>query len=70
MNSMKTILGKQKEFFFNNNTIDINFRLENLKKLKRVLKDNEDVLLKALKRIWENLILRDMLQSLEWFMKR
>lgn len=50
MNSMETILGKQKEFFFNNNTIDINFRLENLKKLKRVLKDNEDVLLKALKK--------------------
>ncbi|MDP7430709.1 MAG: aldehyde dehydrogenase, partial [Flavobacteriales bacterium] len=38
------IVNKQKAFFNYNSTKEINFRIETLKKLKRLLKENEDKL--------------------------
>lgn len=43
-------INKMKEFFNSNSTKDINFRLEQLKKLKQVILDNEEFLMSALKR--------------------
>ena len=42
------IVTQQKNFFNSNSTKDINFRIENLKKLKRILKENEDKLYAAI----------------------
>lgn len=50
MNDINLIFNKQKEFFNLGKTKDINFRIEVLKKLKRVIKENEDKILEALKR--------------------
>lgn len=50
MNDINLIFNKQKEFFNLGKTKDINFRIEALKKLKRVIKENEDKILEALKR--------------------
>lgn len=48
---MKDILdtfNNQKELFYSAKTKDINFRINNLKKLKKVIKENEDKILDAL----------------------
>lgn len=50
MNDINLIFNKQKEFFNLGKTKDINFRIEALKKLKKVIKENEDKILEALKR--------------------
>lgn len=50
MNDINLIFNKQKEFFNLGKTKDINFRIEVLKKLKKVIKENEDKILEALKR--------------------
>ena len=47
MNS-KQILINQRKFFNSNKTKDISFRIKQLKKLKRLLKENEDLLYKAI----------------------
>lgn len=48
MESINIIFNKQKEFFYTNKTKDINYRINTLKKLKSVIKDNEDKILNAL----------------------
>lgn len=45
---MHNILEKQKEFFKSGKTLDINFRIEYLKKLKTAIKNNENEILEAL----------------------
>ncbi len=45
---MEQIVKKQREFFNTNATKDIDFRKSQLKKLKKVLKDNEDLLNEAI----------------------
>lgn len=50
MNDINLIFNKQKEFFNLGKTKDINFRIEALKKLKKVIKENEDKILESLKR--------------------
>ena len=50
MSDVKSIFNKQKEFFYLGKTNDINFRIDNLKKLKQVIKKNEDKILYALKK--------------------
>ena len=50
MNDINLIFNKQKEFFNLGKTKDINFRIEALKKLKKVIKETEDKILEALKR--------------------
>ena len=50
MSDVKSIFNKQKEFFYLGKTNDINFRIDNLKKLKQVIKKNEDKILQALKK--------------------
>lgn len=47
MNS-KEILQKQRDFFNSNETKNIDFRIKQLKKLKQLLKENEDLLYKAI----------------------
>ena len=42
------ILNQQKGFFNSNTTKDVNFRIETLKKLKHILKENEDKLYTAI----------------------
>ena len=42
------ILNQQKGFFNSNSTKDVNFRIETLKKLKHILKENEDKLYTAI----------------------
>ena len=42
------IVNQQKGFFNSNSTKDVNFRIETLKKLKRILKENEDKLYTAI----------------------
>ena len=46
---MKKILEKQQEFFKSGNTLDIKYRLDFLKKLRQVIKENEASIAKALK---------------------
>lgn len=49
MGELDKVLQKQKEFYGTGKTKDINFRLDNLKKLKEVIKRNEEDILEALK---------------------
>lgn len=49
MGNLEDILKKQKEFFNTRKTKDIDFRISNLKKLKDIIKKNEDRILEALK---------------------
>lgn len=48
MESINIIFNKQKEFFYTNKTKDIHYRINTLKKLKSIIKDNEDEILNAL----------------------
>lgn len=50
MNYIKSVFNKQKEFFNSGKTKDINFRIDNLKKLNKLIKINEDKILEALKK--------------------
>ena len=50
MNDLKLVFNRQKELFNLRKTNDINFRINNLKKLKQVIKENEDKVLDALKK--------------------
>lgn len=50
MEDIEIIFKKQKKFFSTGKTIDINYRIQNLKKLKNIIKDNEDKILEALKK--------------------
>lgn len=50
MSDVKSVFNKQKEFFYLGKTNDINFRIDNLKRLKQVIKKNEDKILDALKK--------------------
>lgn len=47
---MHNILEKQKEFFKSGKTLDIKFRIEYLKKLKKAIKNNELAIFEALRR--------------------
>lgn len=49
MGNLEEVLKKQKRFFDTRKTKDIDFRINNLKKLKEVIKKNEDRILEALK---------------------
>lgn len=49
MKDIELIFNEQKEFFNSGRTKDIEYRLEILKKLKMVIKENEQIILKALK---------------------
>lgn len=46
--STKTLIDQQREFFESNATRDIEFRIEQLKKLKKAIQENEEVLYAAL----------------------
>ncbi len=46
--NLQKLLSDQKEFFLTNKTKDISFRIEQLKKFKSVLKNNEESLLEAI----------------------
>jgi len=50
MEYIQTILSNQRAFFLNGNTVDYEFRKSQLEKLKKVLKDNENKIFRALKR--------------------
>ncbi|MDU1075584.1 aldehyde dehydrogenase family protein, partial [Clostridium sp.] len=50
MNNIKDIILKQKNYYLSGKTKDINFRIDNLKKLKRLIKENEEIILDALKK--------------------
>lgn len=44
------ILEKQRKFFKSNRTLDINFRINVLKKLKNIIIENDELIYKALKK--------------------
>ncbi|MCE5221169.1 MAG: aldehyde dehydrogenase [Clostridium sp.] len=46
----KELVNKQKEYFHKGRQLDINFRKENLIKLKRIIKDNEQWIINAVKK--------------------
>ena len=48
MEAINIIFNKQKEFFYTNKTKNINYRINTLKKLKSIIKENEDKILDAL----------------------
>ena len=50
MGYLEEVLDEQKKFFRTNKTKDVNFRIEQLKKLKSIIKENEDRILEALKK--------------------
>lgn len=50
MGDLENILIKQKEFYKSKKTLDVDFRIDKLKKLKIVLKNNENKILEALKK--------------------
>ena len=41
MNNIQDIFNKQKNYFYSDKTKDINFRINTLKKLKFIIKENE-----------------------------
>ena len=45
INDLDLVLEKQKEYFNSGVTLDVNFRIEMLKKLYKAIKDNEPILL-------------------------
>ena len=49
MDTIKDLINNQKNFFESNKTKDINFIIKNLKKLKKIVKDNEEEILNSLK---------------------
>ncbi|MBS5306312.1 MAG: aldehyde dehydrogenase [Clostridium sp.] len=48
MENILNIFNSQKEFFYSNKTKDINYRINNLKKLKNLIKENEQDIMDAL----------------------
>lgn len=48
LEKIKKIVDKQRKFFYTNQTLDIDFRIAQLQKLKQALIDNEELLEKAL----------------------
>ncbi|MCF0148885.1 MAG: aldehyde dehydrogenase [Clostridium sp.] len=48
MEEILNIFNKQKEYFNTNETLDINFRINTLKKLKMIIKENEELIIEAL----------------------
>lgn len=48
MSLVQEILNEQKSFFNTNKTKDVEFRIENLKKLKSIIEENEDRIIEAL----------------------
>lgn len=50
MGYLEEVIEEQKKFFKTNKTKDVNFRIEQLKKLKLIIKENEDRILEALKK--------------------
>ncbi|WP_291650542.1 aldehyde dehydrogenase [Clostridium sp.] len=48
MDKILNTFNNQKEFFYSNKTKDINFRINNLKKLKNIIKENEQDIMDAL----------------------
>jgi aldehyde dehydrogenase (NAD+) len=48
MNNIIDIFNKQKNYFYSDKTKDINFRINTLKKLKFIIKENEDQIMEAL----------------------
>ncbi len=48
MNKIKNIISRQKDFFNSNKTKEVRFRMEQLKKIKSLIKANEDKLFKAI----------------------
>lgn len=50
MGYLEEVLDEQKKFFRTNKTKDVSFRIEQLKKLKSIIKENEDRILEALKK--------------------
>lgn len=51
--NLKRKINKQREYFSTGETKDINFRIEKLKKLRDVLKSEEEKVFEALKRLNE-----------------
>ena len=50
MDSVRGILEKQRQYFYNGNTLDIDYRKASLRKLKNEIKKNEDNIFNALKK--------------------
>ena len=48
MKDILSVFNNQKEYFCTGNTLNIKFRIDNLKKLKNIIKNNEDKILEAL----------------------
>lgn len=48
MENILNIFNKQKEFFYSNETMNIEFRINSLKKLRSIIKENEDAIMEAL----------------------
>ena len=48
MSSVKEVVQKQRDFFKTNITKDLNFRAEQLKKLRKAILDHEEEILEAL----------------------
>ena len=49
MNNVKRIIDKQKLFYNNDKTKELNFRIENLRLLSGAIKNHEDEIMEALK---------------------
>ena len=47
--SIEKVLENQRDYYRSNETLNLDFRIRQLEKLKRILKENEDIVLKALK---------------------
>ena len=45
MKDILSVFNNQKEYFCTGNTLNIKFRIDNLKKLKNIIKNNEDRIL-------------------------
>jgi len=48
ISNIKSVIDKQRDFFESNATRDIDFRIEQLKKLKKAIQENEDNIYEAL----------------------
>jgi acyl-CoA reductase-like NAD-dependent aldehyde dehydrogenase len=54
ISNIKLVIDKQRDFFDSNSTRDIDFRIEQLKKFKKAIQDNEENIYAALNADFKN----------------
>ena len=67
--NMEKLAALQKEFFATGQTRELTFRMYQLQLLAKTIRENQEVLEAALKRILENQVLNPMQQKLDLYLQ-